>query len=326
MNCTGVLKELITSRGFLAAVGSQAVASIFAAILGAAVLRKCSNLYFHINCKVLIITTVSLNIVHSITIASLQSVQVFRYILYSNPCDAAVSSVFCFCLRFPAMMCLVAFATLQFGMVAERIFALWKRHEYEHYGCRLGTLIASSCILFSIASCIWVVTNIDLTMPTAYCSSSTVETAERLTILCFILCGIDVMSLLGLALLHISNAGAIKRKVFDLRSSYQLHENAAVIRLLLPLTIFETFCHIWVSTTGGVIQLFQNHFSYVMYRTLFAASYIVPYYAVVSPILLWLIITRSKQLRLAKLKALGQRSGNERDLYFQKYVEMWQRD
>ncbi|KAK5973979.1 hypothetical protein GCK32_003347 [Trichostrongylus colubriformis] len=158
-------------------------------------------------------------------------------------------------------------------MVAERTLALWKRHEYEHYGFRLGTLIACSCMLFSIVSCIWVMMNIDLTTSTAYCSSSTAETAERLTTLCFMLCGIDVMSLLGLALLHSSNASAIKRKVFDLRSSYQLRENAAVIRLLLPLTIFETFCHFIFSTAGGVIQLFQSHFSYVMYKTLFAVIY-----------------------------------------------------
>ncbi|KAK5973982.1 hypothetical protein GCK32_003350 [Trichostrongylus colubriformis] len=323
MNCTGVLKDLITNRGFLAVIASQAFTGFFAGLIGAVVIKKCSNLYFHINCKILIGTTLSLSIIHSIIITSLQTLHFSRYILYPNPCEAAMSSALCLTFRLPANICGTAFAVLQIGMVIERAFALWKRREYEYYGCSLGIIITAFCVLFSAASTYWALGVMDLSLPTAYCSASTAQTAERLTMLFFFLCAVDVISLVGVALLHTFNASATKRKVFDLRSSYQLQENAAVIRLLLPLSIFDTICHFAFSTSSAIIQLFQASFTYVTYRTILASTYLLPYYGVVSPLLLWLIIRKSKQLRMAKLRAIGLRLTNEREVYFQGYNQMW---
>ncbi|RCN46674.1 hypothetical protein ANCCAN_07303 [Ancylostoma caninum] len=50
---------------------------------------------------------------------------------------------------------------------------------------------------------------------------------------------------------------------------------------------------------------------------------IIPFYTLVSPILILFIIKWSQQLRAAKLRQLMKRLDNERDAYFKTYTEMW---
>nr|CDJ95896.1 unnamed protein product [Haemonchus contortus] len=174
-------------------------------------------------------------------------------------------------------------------MVVERALALWKRNGYEQYGCWLGLTISLCCVLSALVLSAWAIGNMNLTTFTIYCSVSTNETAERITTLCFILCFIDIMSLAGTAILRITNVTAMKQKFSDLQSAYQLRENDSVLRLLLPLILFNT----------------------------------VPYFTLVSPILLWFIIKKSRQSRVTKLKSLGKHTVNERELYFNAYSQMW---
>ncbi|KAK5986507.1 hypothetical protein GCK32_008346 [Trichostrongylus colubriformis] len=209
-------------------------------------------------------------------------------------------------MRFPTTACMTSFAILQTGMVLERALALWKRNEYEHYGNRLGFMISTLCVryfknfedfrqksdaanieyaiyhactavLSSLLLTAWSLRNMDLTTFTVYCTVSTNETAGSITILCFILCGIDIMSLVGIALLHISNATAMK----------------------------------------------GQYFSYVAYRTIFAATYTVPYFTLVSPFLICYMIRKSKRTRLAQLSVLRKQQDHERELYFKAYNRMW---
>ncbi|KAK5979221.1 hypothetical protein GCK32_011778 [Trichostrongylus colubriformis] len=166
---------------------------------------------------------------------------------------------------------------MQTATVVERAIALWKRNEYERYGCRLGFAISVICILVSLLLSAWSMGKMDLTALTVYCSATTNETADRITILCFIFCGIDVITLSGMAWLRTSNVAAMK----------------------------------------GV------HFSYVAYRTIYAVLYTVPYFTMISPILLWFIITKTKRSRIEGLKVLVKPMDNERDVYFNSYSTMW---
>ncbi|KAK5974772.1 Integral membrane protein Sra family [Trichostrongylus colubriformis] len=226
-------------------------------------------------------------------------------------------------MRFPTTACMTSFAILQTGMVVERAIALWKRNEYEHYGNRLGFVNSTLCVLSSLLLTAWSLRDMDLTTFTVYCTVSTNETAGSITILCFILCGIDIMSLVGIALLHISNATAMKGEYSDLQSSYQLHENATALRLILPLVLFNGICHLAFSMSAGVFLIFRQYFSYVAYRTIFAATYTVPYFTLVSPFLICFMIRKSKRARLAQLSVLRKQQDHEKELYFKAYNRMW---
>ncbi|KAK6009777.1 hypothetical protein OSTOST_25265, partial [Ostertagia ostertagi] len=133
--------------------------------------------------------------------------------------------------------------------------------------------ITTQCILLSIFFAAWSVAKMDFATLTVYCSATTSETTERITILLFTLCGADAVSLAGIAFLQAFNVAAIKMDFSDLRSSYQLRENTSVLGVILPLIIFDGFCHLAYSTTRGVLLLFRGFFSNVTYRTVLTASY-----------------------------------------------------
>ncbi|KAK5985838.1 Integral membrane protein, partial [Trichostrongylus colubriformis] len=179
-----------------------------------------------------------------------------------------MSTAFCFGIRFPMFICMSSFAIIPTSIVVERAIALWKRNKYEHYGCRLGFAISIICIVVSLIMSAWSMGKMNLSDLTVYCSATTNETADRITIICFTYCGIDVITLSGMAWLRTSNVAAMKGKYSDLRSSYQLRENASVIRVLLPLVVFDGLSHLVFSLGGGVFLLFRVHFSYVAYRTI----------------------------------------------------------
>lgn len=50
---------------------------------------------------------------------------------------------------------------------------------------------------------------------------------------------------------------------------------------------------------------------------------IIPFYTLISPILILFIIKWSQQLKAAKLRRLMKPNGNENDAYFQTYTQMW---
>ncbi|KAK6046162.1 hypothetical protein COOONC_16333 [Cooperia oncophora] len=177
--------------------------------------------------------------------------------------------------------------------------------------------------IISSYSHLWCMGKTDLTNLVVYCAANNNETAERMRIAHFILCGIDIFSLVGMTLLYVFNVAAMKRNFSDLQSSYQLRENDSVFRLLLPLVVFNGTCHLTSSISTGVLITFREHFSYVTYRTFLGSTYTVPYFTLVSPFLLWFIIRKSKRIRVEKLKMLGRHPGNERDLYFRVYSRMW---
>ncbi|KAK6058722.1 hypothetical protein COOONC_03705 [Cooperia oncophora] len=112
-------------------------------------------------------------------------------------------------------------------------------------------------------------------------------------------------------------------KSYDLNSSYQLLENRAVIRIILPLAIFQTLFYIAFAVSGAVVSLFHADLEKVPYVTLTSVTYSIPYYTVMSPILIWLAIRWSQQLKETKLKALTRPTLNDNDVYFQSYREAW---
>ncbi|RCN34240.1 hypothetical protein ANCCAN_19929 [Ancylostoma caninum] len=208
-------------------------------------------------------------------------------------------------------------------MAAERSIALWKRNNYETYGPRLGITFAIVSTIIALASTTWAMWDEDFSHNPAYCSAGTIRTADRLSLLFFAICGIDLATLLGVAALFSCNDIAMKRTRFNLNSSYQLHENYTVIRLILPLSLFQTVCYAIFAGSSGIVSAFFHNITIVEYRTIFAAIYIIPYYTLISPILMWSIIRYSQRLKAAKLKLLTKKRSGENEVYFKTYSDMW---
>ncbi|CAJ0606399.1 unnamed protein product [Cylicocyclus nassatus] len=208
------------------------------------------------------------------------------------------------------------------GLAVERAIALSKRHHYETSSSMTGFTITGSCMIVGTAVSIWSLMQMNLHTKVAYCSVGTIDTAFRIRISSFILCGVDFFALMSTILVIYFNELAFKRKYFDLQSSYQLQENIDVIRLVLPLTLFQAICHSIFITSTAVLTTFEDSLSLVTYRTLFAAVYIVPYYTMIAPLILLLLLRWSSKKRAMKLLTLT-RPVNELDVYFTAYSKMW---
>ncbi|WKX94777.1 hypothetical protein Q1695_011777 [Nippostrongylus brasiliensis] len=317
-------RELTHNPWFLLSISLQAVAGAISAVVSSIVAWKCKCLHFHVNCRILIIALLMLYILHSVCITILQVAQLARYLLIPDACRVGLSLAVCFALRLPPSACMVCFAFLQFAIVAERGVALWKRERYEKFGPFLGWSFTVISILISIASTVYVAADVDYEGDSVYCSTATDTTAERVTAQGIGMCVVELIALAGMFALNIFNTMAIKKftKFFRVQS-YQLRENASVIRLMLPLIVFQTLSYILFAAIDATIATVHMQLPYVTYRTLVASFYIIPYYTIVSPILLWYIIRWSQRLKESKMKQLTRHNENERDVYFRTYIDMW---
>ncbi|KAK6031722.1 hypothetical protein OSTOST_02110, partial [Ostertagia ostertagi] len=208
--------------------------------------------------------------------------QIIRYLTTSEPCNVGLPPLICISIRYSSTSCMVCFAALQLNNVlcggrnvntpwkvfnghraccsametsALRALQLTTRNNFgirfgadtyyitESQVCDIQLILLLFQIVVSFAITAWVVQNVDFSTRTFYCSTVTEKTVNRATILTYGLCGIDVITLLGIISLYIFNNYAMKRfrRSFSLQS-YQLRENANVIRVMLPLTIFQTIC------------------------------------------------------------------------------------
>ncbi|CAJ0607834.1 unnamed protein product, partial [Cylicocyclus nassatus] len=220
MNCS-TWNNLLKNPGFLMVMNSHIAASVLSIIISAFVIVKCGQLSFHANCRVY---------------------QAGNYVTLQRPCEFVISRDVCFTLRFLGNFCMISFAILQFAMVAERYVALWKRSNYETFGRKLGFSFAFVSVSTGLAFVAWTIRVEDYSyLP--YCTGLSPRNLERITILCYLLCSINVITLVGVAALFTVNHIAVKSRRFDLGSSYQLAENYSVIRLLLPLSIFQNICY-----------------------------------------------------------------------------------
>ncbi|CAJ0599597.1 unnamed protein product [Cylicocyclus nassatus] len=93
---------------------------------------------------------------------------------------------------------------------------------------------------------------------------------------------------------------------------------------MLPLSIFETLCYAIFSLNGGIVNMYHEKFSTLTYRIEITAAYIVPYYTLLSPLILSYVIRRADKLRVAQMKRMTSRK-DEQEAYAHIYTQMWNR-
>ncbi|CAJ0606802.1 unnamed protein product [Cylicocyclus nassatus] len=207
-------------------------------------------------------------------------------------------------------------------MVLERAIALWKRSHYEASGSALGFVIAGSSIFAGAALAIWSLIQMDLRKELVYCTVSNSATAYRLQIRSYALCGINLVALFFSGLVFFFNAAAVRKRYINLRSSYQLRENIDVITVIIPLSVIHSICHLLLSIAGVILFANQQFIPTVTFWILLTATYIVPYYTLISPLILLLLLKLSSRKRATKLITITKTpSENET---FTAYSKMWE--
>ncbi|KAK6022708.1 hypothetical protein OSTOST_11582, partial [Ostertagia ostertagi] len=201
------------------------------------------------------------------------TIHLIQYFTY-DPCHIGLSPILCYSLRYPIASCMVSFAAFQVAMVVERGVALWKRHDYESYGPNLAIGATALCIAVSLMAMLIVTHGATQTLPTNYCILNGIATPQSVIVLKLTICGFDLLTLIGIATLFLLNRSLSKRKAYDLKSSYQLLENRTVIRIILPLAIFQTLFYISFAISGAVVSLLHRDLEKVLYVTLTSFTYV----------------------------------------------------
>ncbi|KAK5977479.1 hypothetical protein GCK32_004745, partial [Trichostrongylus colubriformis] len=160
---------------------------------------------------------------------------------------------------------------LQLSTVIERATALWKRSQYDLFGPKIGIALVAASVLLAVLSTVWAMGEEDFSQSYAYCSPVTANTTKNMMVMIFASSGISASTILSTAILLIFNSFAKKRERFDLQTSYQLCENDSVLRVLIPLEIFQAIVSGFVTTSGIIIMMLRSQMTVVNFRVLLVA-------------------------------------------------------
>ncbi|CAJ0603506.1 unnamed protein product [Cylicocyclus nassatus] len=134
------------------------------------------GLFFHKNSQVLIWTIVILNLLHSFLLGMGEGVHLFQHYVVQDTCNALVSTVFCYVVRMPTLMCAAAQALVHLSIVTERAIALKRIKTYEKRKSSIGLVLAVASVSISVGMAAYTFKNYPMFEKTSYCKVATSQT------------------------------------------------------------------------------------------------------------------------------------------------------
>ncbi|EYB80994.1 hypothetical protein Y032_0395g649 [Ancylostoma ceylanicum] len=152
--------------------------SLAALIVNCIFVRFClKKLLFHFNCQILILTLVSMNIVHSAMYLLMLTVHFKKMTtVYENPCDVMSDGRFCFTVRLVTASCYIGHTTVFFGLLVERFLATRYMATYERSSHKAGYIIAFCSLLSAFLLSCFKMRLFNMDRRNMYCSAITAET------------------------------------------------------------------------------------------------------------------------------------------------------
>ncbi|VDL77754.1 unnamed protein product [Nippostrongylus brasiliensis] len=215
--------------------------------------------------------------VHSVFIIGTQLMHLWKYSFSKSPCDIVTSALTCTILRFPLTTSFTSFVILQ---------------------------LASSVLLVT-----WTILPEKFTNVYPYCSSGSNQTINRLSLINMFLCGLCMTSLVGIVAFKFYNRYAVDRRTYNLRDSFHLRENRHIVQLLFPLVLFQAGFLLVFTTIGAILPSFRGSMAPIIFRTAFCATYLIPYYTVVTPLIILAMIRKAQKNNVRRLDMM--RNPNE---------------
>ncbi|CAI4227995.1 unnamed protein product [Auanema sp. JU1783] len=296
----------LTARGFQSVLLLHIFCSIVALVANTLFIKTIfPKIYFHYNIKILIITAICMNCAHSLIYICLQSVHLYRFLTVVDGCELEFKQSFCFIFRYPAMIAMFSFVVINGGIVIERLLATCLVRNYEETKQYYGPIICIVTIIISVIMPLTSQTLTPWTEKTPYCNAVTRFSASAISLTSYCMLSFDAFVIIAYYLVNLINEKRRKCITYDLRLNYQLRENSAVFRLLMPWMIFHFIVFAFFYIANAVIPSMDFITSNAMLqRTIFAIVYIVPEYCALSPLLLWKIYRNQQAERLRDVQTL----------------------
>ncbi|XGW13136.1 hypothetical protein V3C99_013625 [Haemonchus contortus] len=302
MNCDDT-EKVIHDCWFLTALFGQIIASIVSIVLSILVVLLTAMLYLYIAHSFLIIITLTIHL---------------AYYFFTDPCTLSIPSAVCSGLHFPAVCCMLSFVLLQFFMVVERSVALWKRLHYESYGPKLAVTLVLLSVILPPTTVILAMGGLHSPETHIFCGFADGDSGHNLIGFTWAMCGINLITLIIASFLEQAPLPTkVFRSQFVLSASRRRYDHS----YYPPFDIISNYFLCGVFWLYSRFLIIRKAVDKVTYLILNAATYIIPYYTVVSPILMWFTIRWSQQLKQSRLKNIVNQTSND---YFNAQKEMWQ--
>ncbi|CAJ0603494.1 unnamed protein product [Cylicocyclus nassatus] len=276
------------------------------------------NLFFHRNSRILVWTTVVLNILHSLFLGVLEGLHLFQNHFLEDRCSILVPTKFCYSMRMPALMCVAAQALVHLSIVTERAVALKCTKTYESQKSSLGYILAVMSVSIAIGLTIYTFKDYPMTGEMSYCKVATTQTMPEVFVYSCCVLFLEIVIIASFCCVYRLNLK--QSKVYDMRCKYQAKENLTVLLLLLPLIILHSLAFSFFMANVALAPFIENVFAPSHFRAYLAGAYVIPIYTFFSPLLLWWSMDRHRSSRSQDLMRMSSRIDNENNIYFSNYA------
>ncbi|EYB80987.1 hypothetical protein Y032_0395g648 [Ancylostoma ceylanicum] len=283
------------------------------------------QLNFHFNCRILILTLVSINCAHSTVYSSLLVYHLIKiHSIHENLCDVMTDGRFCFPMRLTTSACYIGHTTVFFGLLLERCLATRYMATYERSSHRAGYTIACCSVLSAFLLSWFKIRLFNMGQRTVYCSSVTAETYTDVLITHSLLLMLLTITVIIFGFIFLQNRRVTKRVARNVSEKYQATENIRALRMLAPLLIFHFICYPLYFTVSIITQSIRHLVGTLYFRVIFSAVYCPSYYCVLSPLILLYIIRKKASTNEKTIFTVTTgKPQREEDIYFQNYRTMW---
>ncbi|KAF8371573.1 hypothetical protein PRIPAC_78002 [Pristionchus pacificus] len=250
---------------------------------------------------------------HAGALAVLQLAHLISRYSASSPCDAQVPTKLCI-VRMMISSSVPGFCILHFGIATQRLQSTFMLSN------RIQKITARFFML--IYPCIFgyfTFHNEPMEGLSPYCLSLNKSTVVLMMLNLYAMVGTDIMSACSTLVLWWFNVAMLRRERQEYRLDKTFHrkQNIFAIKQFLPVTIIHTITYI--------ITFFVYSYSTYISQLLSPANTVMPYYCVLAPLTLLVLIRRGKFERTNMLRSFiaPERREVNKDMYFLQLKDQW---
>uniref|UniRef100_A0A9J2PQ15 G-protein coupled receptors family 1 profile domain-containing protein n=2 Tax=Ascaris TaxID=6251 RepID=A0A9J2PQ15_ASCLU len=321
--------ELAHTIGFNILLGVMSCISLLAIVAEIYSMKRTTiNITVHSNTRILILAHQIVLILHCLARLHAHISDLYLFTRsYTNPCDYLSTATRCFFLRTPITWTFFMSACSVSGIVAERTIATFFSAKYERMGKSVSVLLISMEILVTSLLFFLVVYDVNMlgsTKVAVYCASLNEDNAKSSIGVLSFLFGVDVASAFLLPILLCINKKSRKNEIHtNLSHRYQMSENIASIRTLLPLLFFHSIVYAIFISAILIYFLTQQEWSQRAYAIFLESVQLSPVYALLLPVMLRYTQRRVQKRQMETLNSvMGFTKKEATDLYFETFQRL----
>jgi len=250
----------------------------------------------HFNFKINIVNAAILGLLHAVFMLITQLRNQIMYRIYKDPCELLVPTWIVLILRGPGFIYVFGMPIVHFCAFAERALATFFVKKYEAIGNWLGWIFTSFTWTTTLLVNYYIFRDEDFLARKTYLGVTSENSAPKILKMHLLVLFFDFVTTLGDIGLYGINKKQKSSRVMDysLSKSYQLNENTAALKLLLPLSLCHSICFLLYLLLNLSAREFGNNLDYVEFMASLEGTYMLIPIHINAMFAMMIIILRKK--------------------------------